>query len=170
MNILKYLFLIRSPLTFFVLTMLFPNPVLSDCRAELSDGEYVYVAVYSNVYSGPKQSAFQLAAMLSIRNTDPKFPIAVLRVDYYDNNGALIDSYVKNKIILKPLASTDFYIREYDKRGGPGANFIVKWRSEKKVNQPVIEGIMLGMASGQGVSFTCPGQIIDMHDAAESGH
>jgi hypothetical protein len=61
---------------------------------------------------------------------------------------------------LGPLASTHFYIEEYDRRGGAGANFVVKWRSAAEVNQPIIEGIMLGLASGQGLSFTCPGQIL----------
>jgi len=76
----------------------------------------------------------------------------------------LINRYIKEHLELGPLASTHFYIKEYDKRGGPGANFIVKWRSANKVNKPIIEGIMLGLTSGQGLSFTCPGQIIKEHD------
>jgi hypothetical protein len=105
-----------------------------------------------------------LAAMLMIRNTDPKYPITILKADYYENDGAMIESYIKEQVELKPLASTHFYIKEYDKRGGPGANFIVKWQSRKRVNQPIIEGIMLGLTSGQGVSFICPGQVIIEHD------
>lgn len=130
----------------------------------LSAGETVYVSVYSNVYSGPKKAPFQLAAMLSIRNTDPKYPITVLKVDYYDNDGRMIDRYVQEPFELGPFASKDFYIKEYDDRGGPGAKFIVKWRSTNKVNQPIIEAIMLGLKSGQGLSFTCPGQIIKEHE------
>ena len=124
----------------------------------------MYVSIYSNVYSGPKKLPYQLAAMLSIRNTDPKYPITILKADYYDDQGARIDTYIKEQFELKPLASTHFYIKEYDKRGGPGANFIVKWRSTAKVNQPIIEGIMLGLMSGQGLSFSCPGQVIRVHD------
>ena len=99
--------------------------------------------------------------MLSIRNTDLKNPITILKVDYYDNNGKMIDSYMTEKFKLGPMASKHYYIKEYDKRGGPGANFIVKWKASQKVNQPIIEGIMLGLTSGQGLSFTCPGRIID---------
>lgn len=128
---------------------------------ELSSGESVYVSIYSNIYSGPKAVRYELAAMLSIRNTDPKYPITILKADYYDTSGNLIDSYVKKPMKLKPLESTYFYIKEYDKRGGPGANFIVKWQAKKGVNQPIIEGVMLGMR--QGVSFICPGQIITEH-------
>jgi len=139
-------------------------PGQANSEIQLSTGETVYVSIYSNVYYGPKKSTFQLAAMLSIRNTDPKYSITILKVDYYDNNGTLINRYIKEHLELGPLASTHFYIKEYDKRGGPGANFIVKWRSANKVNKPIIEGIMLGLTSGQGLSFTCPGQIIKEHD------
>lgn len=135
----------------------------ADSRVQLSDGETVYVSVYSNVYSGPRAKPFELAAMLSIRNTDPKYSITILKVDYYENHGTRIDGYIKEQFELGPLASTHVYIKEYDKRGGPGANFIVKWKSENKVNHPIIEAIMLGLASGQGLSFTCPGQIIREH-------
>lgn len=125
---------------------------------ELSSGKSVYVSIYSNIYSGTKAVRLELAAMLSIRNTDPKYPITILKADYYDTSGKMIDSYVKKPLKLKPLETTYVYIKEYDKRGGPGANFIVKWQAEKKVNQPIIEGVMLG--TRQGVSFICPGQII----------
>lgn len=138
-------------------------PGRANSEIQLSAGETLYVPVYSNVFSGPKKLPFQLAAMLSIRNTDPKYPITILRVDYYDNNGKMIEKYIEKPFELESLASTHFYVKERDWRGGPGANFIVKWRSANKVNRPIIEGIMLGLTSGQGLSFTCPGQPIEDH-------
>jgi hypothetical protein len=126
----------------------------------LSQGETVYVSIYSNVHAGPKGTPFLLSAMVSIRNTDPKNEITITGADYYDTDGKKIESYIKSPIRLKPLASTFFNIKEYDNRGGPGANFLVKWNSKKLVNQPIIEGVMLGLRSGQGVSFICPGQIL----------
>ena len=147
-----------------ILFMVFVTlPCQANSEIQLSDGETIYVSSYSNVYSGPKKNPFQLAAMLSIRNTDPKYPITVLRVDYYDNNGKMIEKTIEKQFELGPFASTHFYVKEYDKRGGPGANFIVKWRSANKVNRPIIEGLMLGLTSGQGLSFICPGQTIVEH-------
>jgi Protein of unknown function (DUF3124) len=150
--------LLISALSFLMIFAYLPSEASS--QVQLSTGETVYVSVYSNVYSGPKKVPVQLAAMLIIRNTDPKYPITILKADYYDDDGTMIERYIKKQFELKPLASTYFYIREYDKRGGPGAKFIVKWLSTTKVNQPIIEGIMLGLTSGQGLSFICPGQII----------
>ena len=64
---------------------------------------------------------------------------------------------------MKPLESTSFNIGTYDRSGGVGANFIVKWSSKEKVNKPIIEGIMLGGSQGQGISFICPGVPIIEH-------
>lgn len=146
-----------------ILMSIFFLPICSQAKTdtELSSGETVYVSIYSNIYSGPKAVRLELAAMLSMRNTDPKYPIAILKADYYDTSGKLVESYVKKPIKLKPLESTYIYLKEYDKRGGPGANFIVMWQAEKKVNQPIIEGVM--MATRQGISLICPGQIITEH-------
>jgi hypothetical protein len=79
-------------------------------------------------------------------------------VDYYNSTGKFIESYIKKPLSLKPFAHTFFYLKEYDTRGGPGANFIVKWRAEKKINQPIVEALMLGTRAG--VSFTSSGRII----------
>ncbi|MBM4146015.1 MAG: DUF3124 domain-containing protein [Nitrospira sp.] len=124
----------------------------------LSTGETLYVPVYSNIYAGPKAVPHQLATMLSIHNIDPKNAITILKADYYDSNGKFIESYISKPINLKPFAHNFFYLKEYDTRGGPGANFIVKWRADKKVNQPVVEAIMYG--SRAGLSFTSPGRVI----------
>ncbi len=150
-----------SKISIIMFLCLIPVYVYSQSIVELSSGESVYVSVYSNIYAGPKAVRIELASMLSIRNTDVSHPITILKVDYYDTKGNLIDSYIKKPLKLKPLESTHIYIKEYDKRGGPGANFIVKWTAEKKVNQPIIETIMYGIH--QGISFICPGKVITEH-------
>jgi Protein of unknown function (DUF3124) len=142
-----------------VLCFVFPAVfVHAETEKGLSSGATLYVPVYSNVYSGPKANPLQLATMLSIHNIDPKNAVTISRVDYYDSNGNFVESYAKKPIKLKPFAYTFFYLKEYDTRGGPGANFVVKWHAERKVNQPVVEALMLGTRAG--VSFTSSGHII----------
>lgn len=148
---------------FLLLSIIFSIFGLSQAQEQLSDGETVYVPIYSNVYSGPRALTFLLSTMLSLRNTDPKYPITIIKADYYDDKGIKLESYIEEPVTLEPLSSTHFYIKEDDKRGGPSANFIVEWKSLTKVNQPIIHGVMLGMKSGQGVSFVCPGKIIKVH-------
>jgi len=126
----------------------------------LSAGQIVYVPIYSHIYSGVKGRPFDLAATLSIRNTDPKYPISIVSVKFYDTEGKLVKEYLDAPVILKALASTRYIITEGEKAGGSGANFMVIWNSEKEVNPPIIEGVMIGTHSGQGISFVSRGQVI----------
>lgn len=149
---------IKSVIVFVLMIGMYSLPA-SACD-ELSKGETVYVSIYSHVYSGPKNQPFQLTAMLIARNTDPTHNITVTMADYHNTKGALVEHYVKKPLILKPLEAAYLSIKEYDERGGAGANFIVQWQSDAKVNQPIIESVMLGTRSGQGISFVCPGKVV----------
>ena len=130
----------------------------SDVR--LSKGQTVYVSAYSNVYSGPRKKPLQLATMLSIRNVDISARFRVTSIDYYDNDGRIIRRYLTAPLVLEPLASHHVYLEERDTKGGFGANFIVRWNSDTTINTPIIESIMIGATSGQGISFVSPGQEI----------
>ena len=55
----------------------------SDYR--LASGQTLYVAVYSNIFSAPRKIPYNLATMLSIRNTDMAIAISVVAADYYDS-------------------------------------------------------------------------------------
>jgi len=129
-------------------------------KIELSSGQTVYAAIYSNVFTGPKERPFNLAAMLSIRNTDLHNQITILSAEYYDNNGHAIKEFVQKPLSLAPLASHCFSIKESDEVGGFGANFIVRWQASKEINPPIIESIMIGAKSGQGLSFVSRGKVI----------
>jgi hypothetical protein len=126
----------------------------------LSAGETVYVPVYSHIYVAVKGHPYDLAISLSIRNTDLAEPITVLSVDYYDSNGKLVRKYLDKPSEIKSLASLDFFVSESDTAGGLGASFLVTWKAEKKVNEPIVEGVMAGTKSGQGISFTSRGRAI----------
>ncbi len=129
----------------------------------ITSSDTVYVSVYSNIYYGARGRPFQLAATLSIRNTDPKYPISIVSAEYYDSEGNKIRDFMEKPLELKPLASTYFYVKEADTQGGSGANFIVRWNARHKVNHPIIETVMTGVESGQGISFICPGVSITEH-------
>jgi hypothetical protein len=132
----------------------------AETQLELSNGQRVYVPAYSHIYSGNKERPFLLTVTLSIRNIDPTKPINVTLVNYYETQGKLLKSYIDEPIILNPLESLRYVIPERDKSGGSGANFIVEWHSDKYVNRPIIESIMIGTQSSQGVSFTSRGREI----------
>lgn len=146
-------------LLFFSVGIFTPAGSLAD-EIQLSAGQTVYVPIYSHIYSGVKARPFDLAAILSIRNTNLKSSIELVSVKYYDSAGKMVKDYLAAPINLKALAATRYIITEDDKTGGSGANFIVVWQSEQKINPPVIEGVMIGTHSGQGISFVSRGQVI----------
>lgn len=123
----------------------------------LSKGETVYVPVYSNVLTAPKEVPIHLSNTLAIRNTDMHNPIQVTVVDYYDTKGALVKKFSLKPTMLAPLETTYVYLSERDQEGGIGANFIVRWQAAREVNRPVIECLMVG---AQGRAFVSPGQVI----------
>ncbi len=125
-----------------------------------STGQTVYVPIYSHIYSGVKARPFDLAATLSIRNTNLKSAITLVSVKYYDSEGKLVKDYLEKPISINALATMRYIITEDDRAGGSGANFIVIWKSEQPVNPPIIEGVMIGTHSGQGISFVSRGQVI----------
>ena len=151
----------------FVLALIVTGLITSAGQAaekiQLSRGQSVYVSIYSHIYSGIKARPFDLVAILSIRNTDIDQPVTILSVRYYDTEGKLLKEYLDQPLGLKALASTRYIIKEDDKTGGSGANFIVKWQSNKKITPPIIEAVMIGTHSGQGISFVSRGQVIEEH-------
>lgn len=151
-------------LWFFVVAVFLLAAPGSSARAEsniaLSDGQTLYVPIYSHIYSGLKGRPFSLAATLSIRNTDPKHAITLVSVTYYDSDGRLVKEYLDKPVELNAMATTRYILPEGDTTGGSGANFLVKWQSKIKINPPLIEAVMIGTRSGQGISFVSRGQVI----------
>ena len=158
----------RPPNCIYFLVLIFSIGILSPADSsaddiQLSMGQSVYVSIYSHIYSGTKARPFNLGAILSIRNTDINQPVTIVSVKYYGTEGKLLKEYLDEPLQLKVLASTRYIIKEGDKAGGSGANFIVKWKSNKKVTPPIIEAVMIGTHSGQGISFVSRGQVIEEH-------
>jgi hypothetical protein len=123
-------------------------------------GQTIYVPVYSHVYTSNDARPFDLAVTLSARNTDRDRPIVVTSVRYHDRDGRLVRDYLKVPLRIAPLASMDFFVQESDATGGFSASFLLEWVAEHRVTAPVVEAVMIGTASTQGISFTCPGRVV----------
>ncbi len=123
-------------------------------------GQTIYVPIYSHIYYENRQKSFDLAATLSISNTDLTSPMIVTAVRYYDTNGKLVRQYIERPIQLDALASTDFVVDKNDISGGSGANFIVEWVAETEISEPIVEAVMIGSTLQQGISWISPGKVI----------
>lgn len=122
----------------------------------------IYVPIYSHIYADSrfKDKPFQLTAILSIRNTDLKNSFTLHKVAYYDSHGKLLSHYLKKPLVIGPLASTRYIVPESDTTGGSGAKFIIEWKSDKAVTEPIIEGVMIGTKMQQGISFVTRSQVL----------
>jgi hypothetical protein len=112
-----------------------------------------YVPVYSHIYYDGGRP-YLLEATLSVRNIDPKRPVYVSAVEYYDTNGKLAKKLVDRLIKLGPLQTIEFLVERHDVAGGSGANFIVEWHAaSSETHPPLIEAVMVGRSGTNAISF-----------------
>jgi hypothetical protein len=121
----------------------------------------VYAPIYSHIYSGDRERPLLLAATLSIRNIDPNHPITIVKVDYHDSDGKLLQRHLESPVTLSPAQSTRYVVKFSDKAGGSGANFYVTWKAGRPVNPPIIESIMIGTQNQLGISFVSRGRAVE---------
>lgn len=152
-----------SPVLFVVFFLLVlcqaPNLQATD-PLPLTTGQTIYIPAYSHIYHGNKETPLLLSVTLSIRNIDPNNSLTVTAVNYHETEGPMVKQYIKEALILGPLGSERFVVPQKDNTGGSGANFIVEWHSDKPINAPIIESVMIGTQSQLGISFTSRGQVI----------
>lgn len=120
-----------------------------------------YLSVYSQIYSFTEHKTHNLTAMVSLRNTNFKDTIYIIKADYYHTKGHLVKNYIKQSIYLAPLETVEIIIDETDIKGGTGSNFIFDWKIPKSSPEPLFEGIMSSTMSQQGLSFTTQGKRIE---------
>lgn len=142
----------------------------TDTELKVVAGQTIYVPVYSQVPVGDKGHPFALSVTLSIRNTDRSGPIVIRSVNYFDQDGRLIRSFLKRPVRVSPMASVDYFVEERDLSGGISASFLVEWVAEQPVSNPLTEAVMVGTASSLGVSFTSRGSIVAEKAKQEPSH
>ena len=139
----------------------------------ISTGQTVYVPVYSHVAlrfapsigwgsskDKSKEVPFQLATNASVRNTDPRHSITIMKADYYNTEGSIVKKYVETPVVVAPMATTYFFVSQSDESGGVGANFLIRWESQQPVNEPIIESVTFGSRGTHSLSFVTKGKPI----------
>ncbi|MBI9078513.1 MAG: DUF3124 domain-containing protein [Pseudodesulfovibrio sp.] len=144
-----------------ILIAIASSPAAAGRDHNISSGQKVYVPVYSHIYQGIKGKPYNLSALLSIRNVDIKNSITVTSVLYYNDHGEMMKSFLEQPVVIPPMGTKEIYIPERDANAGSGANFTVKWEGGTKVSVPIIQAVMIGTASTQGISFVCDGVVIE---------
>jgi hypothetical protein len=121
-------------------------------------GQVLYVPIYSNIPCRADR-LYDLSAFIAIHNTDVHNSIRITKVLYFNNDGKLVSDFLKSEISLGPMGATNFHIPKQDK-SGTGANFLVEWRSDTTVSEPLIESVMMDCETHKGISFLSKGKVI----------
>lgn len=124
------------------------------------EGQEIYVPAYSNIKSPDGKSDIWLSVNLSIRNTDPDKSIIISYLDFYNTEGNISKKFIENPVKIGPMATKFFYISRSDTSGGAGANFYLKWIADTRVNEPVVEAIMMGSAGNHGYTWSSTGLVV----------
>lgn len=116
----------------------------------------VYVPVYSNIYQSTRNDRTSLTSTLSIHNTSETDTLFISRIDYFNTQGELVKKYLEKPIYINTFETIEYVVDEADDSGGSGANFVVEWYGNKKLN-PLFQAIMIGGLGSKSFSFTTEG-------------
>ena len=146
-------------------TALCSAPALAQAPLPASQGQLVYLPVYSHILYGDithagKPQALLLSAQVSIRNADPASPIRVTSAQYYDGAGRRLKEFAAKPVTVPPLGAHEFYVPKSDSSGGAGASVLVRWQSDRPVNPPVVEAVHAEVAGTRALSFVTNGRTI----------
>ena len=95
---------------------------------------------------------------LSIHNASASQALTIEKIDYRNDAGALIESYLDAPVTLKPYASLQVVIAQDDMRGGPGASFTIDWATPAGADEPVVEAFIASFVGTHSYSFTTAGR------------
>lgn len=122
----------------------------------ISKSGKVYVPVYSNIYQRTRNDRTSLTSTLSIHNTSETDTLFISRIDYFNTEGKLVKKYLDSPIYLNTFETLEYVVDEEDESGGSGANFVIEWYGNKKLN-PLFQAVMIGGLGNKSFSFTTEG-------------
>lgn len=126
----------------------------------------VYVPIYSSLYVSDAVRPISLAATLSLRNIAHDHTVIIDAVEYYDSDGKLLERYLPAPAQLGPLMTAEFFISRFDRAGGSGANFLVRWSATAPGPDLLVEAVQQGRDGNAGVSFVTEGRVVEAAAAA----
>lgn len=133
---------------------------LKDNNLKLVRGQILYMPVYSNIPHDSDSSKFNMSAFVAFHNTDFNNKIRLQKVQYFDTKGRLVHDFLLDQIKeLSPLETIDFYIPHRD-QGGTGANFLIEWRSDSLVSEPLVESITINLVWQNTIGILSQGKVI----------
>ena len=133
---------------------------LRDNSVKLVKGQILYMPIYSNIPHFMDSIKIDMSAFVAFHNTDFKNAIKLKRVQYFDTKGKLVHDFLLNNTReLSPLETVDFYV-PYRDQSGTGANFLIEWKSDSLVTEPLVESITINTKMQNCVAVLSHGKVI----------
>ena len=122
-------------------------------------GQLLYLPIYSHIWHGEMDKKGQptktlVSVSVSIRNTDPVKSIRITSAQYYDTDGKKLREYVTAPKAIGPMGTYELFVPRSDDTGGSGANFVISWKADTPVSQPIVEGFHANLPVGRSIAFT----------------
>lgn len=138
---------------------LFSNLAYGQSTAIRSNGQVLYLPIYSHIWHGDVDSKARpkktlVSVSVSIRNTDTRKTITVTSAQYFDTDGKRLREYITTPKTIGPMGTFELFVPRSDDAGGSGANFLITWKSDANVNVPVVEALHVDLPAGRAIVFT----------------
>ncbi len=132
---------------------------LAASEVKLIKGQTLYVPSQTSVMSG--SHSFDAKPTIFIHNADQNNSINIVRCDFYNTDGKLVEKYLQQPLKLNANAATRINIKErITGEEGSGAHFIIQWQADNKVVEPLVEVWFIGAVGSRGHSFVSHPRII----------
>jgi hypothetical protein len=136
-----------------------PIKGLAAGEVKLVKGQTLYLPISTSYMAG--DYAFDVRPTIFIHNTDADHAINIVRIDFYNTSGKLVEKYLEKPLKLNPAAGTYIRVKNLlSGEEGAASHFIVQWQAETKVNDPIIRGLMLGASGTRGYTFETQPRIV----------
>ena len=131
-------------------------------EVKLVKGQTIYVPSYTSFMGGKAASyAFEAKPTIFFHNTDQNNPINIVRIDFYNTNGKLVEKYLQQPLKLNPNSATRINVKELIKgEEGSDAHFIIQWQADNRVVEPLVQTWFVGAVGTRGYSYTSQARII----------
>jgi hypothetical protein len=128
-------------------------------EVKLVKSQTVYMPCSTSYMAG--DHSFNVKATIFIHNTDPNQSINIVKMDFYNTSGKLVEQYLQQPLKLNPSAATYIHVKNpLTGKEGMAAHFVIQWQAETKVVEPLMRTLMLGSAGTRGYSFTTQPRVI----------
>ncbi len=140
-------------------------PATAWAQRALSDGQYLYLPIYSFVRHGDADRSgataqLPVSALVSIHNTDMQRPLRVMFARFFSTQGDFLRNAVPAPRTLKPMETMEFMVERRDVAGGSGSNFVIQWQADTPVSPPLVQALHVELQTNRALSFITEAVVI----------